>query len=102
MESPVTPMLLVDLPDDLLVQILASPTEKTGRGFRVLDGHLIHEAKEGQALAEAGACCHAFATCVRAAAKLIADRHGWRLLPVAGGTPMQHLSRLEHDMGSLT
>ena len=96
-ESPVTPMLLVDLPDDLLVQILASPTEKTGRGFRVLDGHLIHEAKEGQALAEAGACCHAFATCVRAAAELIADRHGWRLLPVAGGTPMKHLSRLEHD-----
>ena len=96
-ESPVTPMLLVDLPDDLLVQILASPTKKLARGFRVLDGYLIHEAKEGQALAEAGACCHAFATCVRAAAKLIADRHGWRLLPVAGGTPMQHLSRLEHD-----
>ena len=96
-ESPVTPMLLVDLPDDLLVQILASPTEKTGRGFRVLDGYLIHEAKEGQALAEAGACCHAFATSVQAAAKIVAGRQGWRLLPMAGGTPMQHLSKLEHD-----
>ena len=52
---------------------------------------------EGHALAVAGACCQTFATCAQAAAKVVADRHGWRLLPFAGGTPKQHMSRLEHD-----
>ena len=112
-EAPVAPMLLVDLPDDLLVQILASLTgsarahrhKKTPHGcdlhhIKLLHGHIkLHEITftEGRAIAEVCACCHVFATCARAAAKVVADRHGWRLLPVASSTPMQHLSRLEQD-----
>ena len=108
--DPVTPMLLTELPDDLLGLILASRTEKlvwsTARELRVREGYLRTsgyymnaglQITEGHALAEAGACCQTFATCARAAAKIVADRHGWRLLPVAGSTPMQHLSKLEHD-----
>ena len=103
-------MLLTELPDDLLGLILASRTEKlvwsTARELRVREGYLRTsgyymnaglQITEGHALAEAGACCQTFATCARAAAKIVADRHGWRLLPVAGSTPMQHLSKLEHD-----
>ena len=115
-EAPVAPMLLVDLPDDLLVQILASltgsarahrhketPHECDLHHIKLLHGHMAaaeaHEITftEGRAIAEVCACCHVFATCARAAAKVVADRHGWRLLPVAGSTPMQHLSRLEQD-----
>ena len=110
-EAPVAPMLLVDLPDDLLVQILASLTgsarahrhKKTPHDLhhiKLLHGDIkLHEIAftEGRAIAEVCACCHVFATCARAAAKVVADRHGWRLLPVAGSTPMQHLSRLEQD-----
>ena len=113
MEAPVAPMLLVDLPDDLLVQILASltgsarahrhkktPHECDLHHIKLLHGDIkLHEIAftEGRAIAEVCACCHVFATCARAAAKVVADRHGWRLLPVAGSTPMQHLSRLEQD-----
>ena len=50
----------------------------------------------GQALAEAGMCCKAFAICVREAATIVADRHGWCLLEV-GSSPMRHLSKLELD-----
>ena len=50
----------------------------------------------GQALAEAGMCCKAFAICVREAATIVADRHGWCLLEV-GSSPMRHLSKLEQD-----
>ena len=161
-EAPVTPMLLVDLPDDLLTLILASRTGRArvwhteqvtqaNRHWRAggtvvptaswcrRTGELVPpppadctrhqlavgtcdecnplavaaeraEAEEagcecslsrpiteGHALAEASACCRVFATCAREAAKIVADRHGWRLPPVASGTPMQHLSRLEHD-----
>ena len=142
-EAPVTPMLLVDLPDDLLVLILASRTGRarvwhTEQARRCDRGNVLVRANrhwraggtvdtcdecnpltvaaeraeaeeagwecslsrpitEGHALAEASACCHVFATCAREAAKIVADRHGWRLPPVASGTPMQHLSRLEHD-----
>ena len=112
-EAPVAPMLLVDLPDDLLVQILASltgsarahrhketPHECDLHHIKLLHGNIkLHEITftEGRAIAEVCACCHVFATCARAAAKVVADRHGWRLLPVAGSTPMQHLSRLEQD-----
>ena len=115
-EAPVAPMLLVDLPDDLLVQILASltgsarahrhketPHECDLHHIKLLHGHMAaaeaHEITftEGRAIAEVCACCHVFATCARAAAKVVADRHGWRLLPVASSTPMQHLSRLEQD-----
>jgi hypothetical protein len=112
-EAPVAPMLLVDLPDDLLVQILASltgsarahrhkktPHECDLHHIKLLHGHIkLHEITftEGRAIAEVCACCHVFATCARAAAKVVADRHGWRLLPVASSTPMQHLSRLEQD-----
>ena len=112
-EEPVAPMLLVDLPDDLLVHILASltgsarahrhketPHECDLHHIKLLYGNVkLHEITftEGRAIAEVCACCHVFATCARAAAKVVADRHGWRLLPVAGSTPMQHLSRLEQD-----
>ena len=97
-DAPVMATLLLELPDDLLVQILASFTGRARRFPR--NWHQEARAKqmtEGHALAVAGACCHVLATCARAAAKIVADRHDWRLLPVAGGTPMQHLSRLEHD-----
>ncbi len=97
-DAPVVARLLLELPDDLLVQILASRTGRARRFPR--NWHQEARAKqmtEGHALAVAGACCHVLATCARAAAKIVADRHDWRLLPVAGGTPMQHLSRLEHD-----
>eukprot|EP00964_Phaeocystis_antarctica_P046756 scaffold27036_cov63-Phaeocystis_antarctica.AAC.3 len=50
----------------------------------------------GQALAEAGMCCKAFAICVREAATIVADRHGWCLLEI-GSSPMRHLSKLELD-----
>ena len=41
-------------------------------------------------------CCKAFAICVREAATIVADRHGWCLLEV-GSSPMRHLSKLELD-----
>ena len=90
-EAPVAPMLLVDLPDDLLVQILASltgsarahrhkktPHECDLHHIKLLHGHIkLHEITftEGRAIAEVCACCHVFATCARAAAKVVADRH---------------------------
>ena len=133
-EAPVTPMLLVDLPDDLLVLILASRTSRArvwhteqvtqaNRHWRAggtvgtcdecnplavaaeraeaeeagWECSLSRPITDGHVLAEASACCRVFATCAREAAKIVADRHGWRLPPMASGTPMQHLSRLEHD-----
>ena len=97
-DAPVMATLLLELPDDLLVQILASFTGRARRFPRNWHQEArAEEMTEGHALAVAGACCHVLATCARAAAKIVADRHDWRLLPVAGGTPMQHLSRLEHD-----
>ena len=97
-DAPVMAKLLLDLPDDLLVQILASRTSRVH--FFPRRWHQEARARqmtEGHALAVAGACCQTFATCAQAAAKVVANRHGWRLLPGAGGTPMQHMSRLEHD-----
>ena len=92
-DAHVTPMLLLELPDDLLVRVLASRTSRA----RIWHTEQARPITKGHALAEAGACCHAFATSVQAAAKIVAGRQGWRLLPMAGGTPMQHLSKLEHD-----
>ena len=71
--------LPLELPDDLLVLVLAS---------------LPAQITVGEALARAGACCKTFRTCVHEAATVIAGRHGWRL-PSVGNTPMQHLSKLE-------
>ena len=71
--------LPLELPDDLLVLVLAS---------------LPAQITVGEALARAGACCKTFRTCVHEAATVIAGRHSWRL-PSVGNTPMQHLSKLE-------
>ena len=71
--------LPLELPDDLLVLVLAS---------------LPAQITVGEALARAGACCKTFRTCAHEAATVIAGRHGWRL-PSVGNTPMQHLSKLE-------
>ena len=95
-EAPVTRMLLVDLPDDLLALILASRRGRA-RIWHAEQAKWSRPITKGHALARAGACCHVFATCARVAAKIVAGRHGWCLLPVAGSTPMQHLSKLEHD-----
>ena len=49
-----------------------------------------------QVVLRAGACCKAFAACVREASAIIAARYGWRLPP--DGIPlMRHLSNVEQD-----
>jgi hypothetical protein len=49
-----------------------------------------------QVVLRAGACCKAFAACVREASAIIAARYGW-CLPPDGIPLMRHLSKVEHD-----
>ena len=108
---------LLELPDDLLVLILASlpPAQwyairistPSGRccccTCRALAGWganipccTARQGTVGKALASAGACCKTFANGVTEAATVVAGHHGWRL-PLAGCTPVRHLSKLEQD-----
>ena len=73
------------LPDDVLALVLLQPL------FRAID----IQAQQQDVL-RAGACCKAFAACVREASATIAARHGWRL-PPDGIALMRHLSKVEQD-----
>jgi hypothetical protein len=82
---------LLALPDEVLVLVLVS-----------LAGN-VNARRAGRVLADAGACCKAFASIVdeaaTVAATVLAGRHGWRLESLAGGTmpSLRHLSKLAQD-----
>ena len=81
--APVTPVLLLDLPDDQLIRVLASRTTRSSESLgraRTRGVNAAEQVTKGHVLAEAGACCQAFALFAQAAAKIVAGRYGWRLL----------------------
>ena len=84
--APVTPVLLLDLPDDQLIRVLASGTTRSSESLgraRTRGVNAAEQITKGHVLAEAGACCQAFALVAlfaQAAAKIVAGRYGWRLL----------------------
>ena len=73
------------LPDDVLALVLSQ------RLFGAIDIQA-----QLQDVLKAGACCKAFAACVRKASSIIAARYGWRL-PPDGIALMRHLSKVEYD-----
>ena len=77
---------LLALPDEVLVLVLVS---RAGN---------VNARCAGRVLADAGACCKAFASIVHEAATVFAGHHGWRLESLAGGMPiLRHLSKLAQD-----
>ena len=77
---------LLALPDEVLVLVLVSCAGQ------------VNARRVGRVLAEAGACCKAFASIVHEAATVFAGHHGWRLESLAGGMPiLRHLSKLAQD-----
>ena len=73
---------LLALPDEVLVLVLVN----------------VNARRAGRVLANAGACCKAFASIVDEAATVLAGHHGWRLESLAGGMPiLRHLSKLAQD-----
>ena len=78
------------LPDDVLALVLFGAID-----IQTLFGETDIQAQL-QVVLRAGACCKAFAACVREASAIIAARYGWRLPP--DGIPlMRHLSKVEQD-----
>ena len=78
------------LPDDVLALVLFGAID-----IQALFGEIDIQAQL-QVVLRAGACCKAFAACVREASAIIAARYGWRLPP--DGIPlMRHLSKVEQD-----
>ena len=85
-EEPLEPANhFLALPDDVLALVLSQPL------FRATDIQA-----QLQDVLRAGACCKAFAACVREASAVIAARHGWRL-PPDGIALMRHLSKVVQD-----
>ena len=85
-EEPLEPANhFLALPDDVLALVLSQPL------FRATDIQA-----QLQDVLRAGACCKAFAACVREASAVIAARHGWRL-PPDGTALMRHLSKVVQD-----
>ena len=74
---------LLALPDEVLVLVLVN----------------VNARRAGRVLANAGACCKAFASIVDEAATVLAGHHGWRLESLAGGGMpiLRHLSKLAQD-----
>ena len=78
------------LPDDVLALVLFGAID-----IQALFGEIDIQAQL-QVVLRAGACCKAFAACVREASTIIAARYGWRL-PPDGIALMRHLSKVEQD-----
>mgnify|MGYP001384936717 CR=1 FL=1 len=77
---------LLQLPDEVLVLVLVSCAGQ------------VNARRVGRVLADAGACCKAFASIVHEAATVFAGHHGWRLESLAGGMPiLRYLSKLAQD-----